>query len=84
VWLQLFKNTGFRHKKYTLHLIYFSAFGAFQYLKETGDVSSGGTVYPSLRERIKSESKKRTVTILFSAKDTEHNNATVLRELLSK
>ena len=35
-------------------------------------------------ERIKSESRKGTVTILFSAKDTEHNNATVLRELLSK
>ena len=34
--------------------------------------------------RIKSESKRRTVTILFSAKDTEHNNATVLRELLSE
>jgi uncharacterized protein YeaO (DUF488 family) len=34
--------------------------------------------------RIKAEAKKRTVTILFSAKDTEHNNAAVLRELLSK
>ena len=33
--------------------------------------------------RIKTEAKKGTVTILFSAKDTEHNNATVLRELLS-
>ena len=34
--------------------------------------------------RIKAEAKKGAVTILFSAKDTEHNNATVLRELLSK
>jgi len=35
-------------------------------------------------ERIKNEAKKGKVTILFSAKDTEHNNATVLRELLSE
>ena len=34
-------------------------------------------------KRIKSEAKKGRVTILFSAKDTEHNNATVLKELLS-
>ena len=34
--------------------------------------------------RIKTEAKKGGVTILFSAKDTEHNNATVLKELLSK
>jgi uncharacterized protein YeaO (DUF488 family) len=32
--------------------------------------------------RIKAEAKKGTVTLLFSARDTEHNNATVLRELL--
>ncbi len=34
-------------------------------------------------KKIKAESKKRTVTILFSAKDAEHNNATALKELLS-
>ena len=34
--------------------------------------------------RIKTEAKKGRVTILFSAKDTEHNNATVLKELLSR
>ena len=33
-------------------------------------------------ERIKSEAKKKAVTLLFSAKDTEHNNAAVLRDLL--
>jgi uncharacterized protein YeaO (DUF488 family) len=35
-------------------------------------------------ERIREESKKETVTLLFSAKDTEHNNATVLKEMLSQ
>ncbi len=35
-------------------------------------------------ERIKKEAKKKRVTILFSAKDVEHNNATVMRELLSR
>jgi uncharacterized protein YeaO (DUF488 family) len=35
-------------------------------------------------KRIKSEAKRRRVTILFSAKDTEHNNAMVLKELLSR
>jgi uncharacterized protein YeaO (DUF488 family) len=35
-------------------------------------------------ERIKKEGKKETVTLLFSAKDVEHNNATVLREVLSQ
>jgi uncharacterized protein YeaO (DUF488 family) len=34
-------------------------------------------------ERIKKEAKKETVTLLFSAKDVEHNNATVMKELLS-
>jgi uncharacterized protein YeaO (DUF488 family) len=34
-------------------------------------------------ERIRKESKKETVTLLFSAKDAEHNNAKVLQELLS-
>jgi uncharacterized protein YeaO (DUF488 family) len=35
-------------------------------------------------KRIKSEAKRRRVTILFSAKDTEHNHAMVLKELLSR
>jgi uncharacterized protein YeaO (DUF488 family) len=35
-------------------------------------------------ERVRKESKKETVTLLFSAKDIEHNNATVLKEMLSK
>jgi uncharacterized protein YeaO (DUF488 family) len=34
--------------------------------------------------RIKNEAKKGRVTLLFSAKDTEHNNATALKELLSE
>ncbi len=33
-------------------------------------------------ERIKKEAKKETVTLLFSAKDVEHNNATAMKELL--
>ncbi len=48
-----------------------------RYAKELGDKSG-------ILARIKAEAKKGTVTILFSAKDTEHNNATVLRELLTK
>lgn len=48
-----------------------------RYAKELEDKSE-------ILARIKAEAKKGTVTILFSAKDTEHNNATVLRELLSK
>ena len=35
-------------------------------------------------ERIRKEAKKATVTLLFSAKDVEHNNATVLKERLSR
>ncbi len=35
-------------------------------------------------DRIKKEGKKKTVTLLFSAKDVEHNNATVMRELLTQ
>ena len=48
-----------------------------RYAKELEDKSG-------ILARIKTEAKKGTVTILFSAKDTEHNNATVLKELLSK
>ncbi len=39
--------------------------------------------HSEILERIKKEAKKETVTILFSAKDVEHNNATVMKELLS-
>jgi uncharacterized protein YeaO (DUF488 family) len=35
-------------------------------------------------ERIRDEAKKETVTLLFSAKDVEHNNATILKEVLSR
>ena len=48
-----------------------------RYAKELEDKSG-------ILARIKAEAKKGTVTILFSAKDTEHNNAKVLRELLTK
>jgi len=33
-------------------------------------------------ERIRKEAEKGTVTLLFSAKDTEHNNAVVLKEVI--
>ena len=39
--------------------------------------------HSEILERIKKEAKKETVTFLSSAKDVEHNNATVLKELLS-
>ena len=48
-----------------------------RYAKELEDRSG-------ILARIRADPKKGTVTILFSAKDTEHNNATVLRELLNK
>ncbi|HNR14193.1 MAG TPA: DUF488 domain-containing protein [Thermodesulfobacteriota bacterium] len=35
-------------------------------------------------ERLRKEGKGHTITLLFSAKDTEHNNATVLQEVLSR
>ncbi len=33
--------------------------------------------------KLRKEARKETITLLFSAKDTEHNNATVLKEVLS-
>jgi uncharacterized protein YeaO (DUF488 family) len=33
---------------------------------------------------LRSESKKGTVTLLFAAKDTEHNNAVVLMEIIGQ
>jgi uncharacterized protein YeaO (DUF488 family) len=47
-----------------------------RYAKELEDKSG-------ILERIRREAKKGRVTILFSAKDTEHNNAIVLKGLLS-
>jgi len=38
--------------------------------------------HSEILERIRKESKKETITLLFSAKDIEHNNAIVLQELL--
>jgi len=35
-------------------------------------------------DRLRRESRQETVTLLFAAKDEEHNNAVVLRELLSR
>ena len=35
-----------------------------------------------LVERLRSEAKKGTVTLLFAAKDVEHDNAVVLKELI--
>lgn len=36
----------------------------------------------ALIERIRKEAKKGTVTLLFAAKDREHNNAIVLKEVI--
>jgi uncharacterized protein YeaO (DUF488 family) len=36
-----------------------------------------------LVKRLRQEAKKNTVTLLFAAKDTKHDNAVVLREVLS-
>lgn len=53
-------------------------YGEFKkrYTKELEDKSE-------ILKRIKREARKGRVTILFSAKDTEHNNATALKETLS-
>ena len=37
-----------------------------------------------LIDRIKNEARRGTVTLLFSARDIEHNNATVLKEILEQ
>jgi len=39
--------------------------------------------HSEILERVRKEARKETVTLLFSAKDVEHNNASVLKELLS-
>jgi uncharacterized protein YeaO (DUF488 family) len=33
-------------------------------------------------ERLKAESKKKKITLLFSARDIEYNNALVLKEVI--
>ena len=38
--------------------------------------------HPGLMEKLKRMAEQDTVTLLFAAKDQEHNNAVVLRELL--
>jgi uncharacterized protein YeaO (DUF488 family) len=35
-------------------------------------------------DRLKSDAKSTTLTLLYSAKDTEHNNAVVIKEILSR
>ncbi len=37
-----------------------------------------------LLDRLRAEAQKGTVSLLFAAKDEEHNNAVVLKELLSR
>ncbi len=43
-----------------------------------GELESQG----ELLERLRAEAKRGTVTLLFAAKDEEHNNAVVIQELL--
>lgn len=38
----------------------------------------------AILERLVSEAKKGTITLLYAAKDREHNNAVVLKEMLEK
>ncbi len=40
--------------------------------------------HSEILERIRREGRKGAVTLLFSAKDVEHNNATVMKEILSR
>jgi len=46
-----------------------------RYKKELKDKSD-------ILERLRKESKTKTVTLLFSARDVEHNNAVVLKEMV--
>jgi uncharacterized protein YeaO (DUF488 family) len=48
-----------------------------RYKKELKDKSE-------ILDKLKKESEKSTVTLLFSAKDVKHNNAQVLREILER
>jgi len=40
--------------------------------------------HDELLERLRAAARKGTVTLLFAAKDAEHNNAVVLKEILTK
>ncbi len=40
--------------------------------------------HSEILEKISKEAKRKTVTLLFSAKDEEYNNATVMREILNE
>jgi len=37
-----------------------------------------------LIENLRNQAKKGNITLLFSAKDSEHNNAVVLKEVITK
>ena len=50
-----------------------------RYKKELSDSDKA-----SLVKKLKAEAKKGTITFLFAAKDTEHDNAMVLKEAISK
>ena len=39
---------------------------------------------PEIVRKLKQEAKKNTITLLFAAKDVEHDNAVVLREVLRR
>ena len=39
---------------------------------------------PELVKKLKGEARKGTITLVFSAKDVEHDNAVVLKEVLSR
>ena len=40
--------------------------------------------HSEILEKIKIEGKRKTVTLLFSARDVNYNNATVLKEILTE
>ncbi len=40
--------------------------------------------HSEILERIRKKGKRGIVTLLFSARDAEHNNATVMKEILTK
>jgi len=40
--------------------------------------------HASLLERLKEKGKRETVTLVYAAKDEEHNNAVVLKEILEE
>ena len=46
-----------------------------RYVKELGTKTE-------IVKKLRSEAKKKKITLLFAAKDTEHNNAVVLKEVI--